>query len=530
MPTVETLNRRHPDWAKFAAAWELLHLLQVDGIELRNAAQSFLRKRPKELPDVYSERLAAFHSQPIFGPVTGWYKAKLFQREPGIDRKSGENGYWDAFLENADRGGTSMLDWARSIWTDWAVYGVHYSLVDKPKVGDDVAIESRADEKALGLDSSYLVRFDPRQVINWSNDDAGNLKWITIKVTIQEQDGPLDDVKRFDQWYVFDRQNYSVYRAEWQNQASQQVPQVDGAIGVIGDVLTGPGDDSEVTLVATGKHVLAAKNQVPVRRLYIEEDLWLGNRAFTLLCEFLNQTNVFAWGLKMACLPMPVICSQDDIGAVTISEVGYLHLKDPQSKIEWLEPEGKSFATMEKRLDSIREECYRTFYLQAQARTANATAQGASGVSKQIDMAPANDVLNEYGARLSNAITLLCGDIADSRNETVEIEVTGFRFEGKPTLSDIEIAQELQATGIGNYSPTAEKESIKNVIISAFDDKSQELKETMLAEVDAAPTSEERAQQAADQQAQLFQQSLNKASSKSDAKQDTADLSDALAA
>ena len=170
---VKNLNQQHQVYSLYADIWEQLELLNAGGIRIALAADRFLMKRPKEAFDVYQERMRRFRYQNILGTVLGWYNAQLFRQNPHIELKrdgkpntgtpSKGNGvdawYTDVFLANCDRAGTTLIDAFRQVFYHLSIYGASYVLVDKPHA--DAPVESRADEKDLGLDAPYLVIYSP---------------------------------------------------------------------------------------------------------------------------------------------------------------------------------------------------------------------------------------------------------------------------------------------------------------------------------------------------------------------------------
>jgi hypothetical protein len=111
-----------------------------------------------------------------------------------------------------------------------------------------------------------------------------------------------------------------------------------------------------------------------------------------------------------------------------------------EDRFEWTEPAGHSFEHSAKRLDRLREEIYRTAYLQAQGRSSTAPANGASGYSKVMGMTPANDALNAYSDILIPAMQNVFADVVVARGgdqTRTTMDVNGFRFETKPATESV---------------------------------------------------------------------------------------------
>lgn len=506
---VEKLNRQHPEHLLYYDGWNKLDLLHASGIRLKNRAEDFLIKRPKEIFDVYQERIRRFTDAGILGTAIGWYLSAMFRKDPDIGKPAGTDAWYDTFLDDCDGGGTGYFDMWREVFKQLTLNHISYILIDLPGSDDaksNVVPITRADERQAGLTNPILSVFDARQVINWSMDRRGNLDWIIARAYLQRETF-LGDVVNETVWYYFDRQEYRVYRYQ-----QKQNVRADQSYAVLYDPNGNRvGATPMADLVDRGPHALSAYNRVPVRRIEVPEALWLANRAYLQLMDHINQTNSLAWALFIANLAMPVIIGQANITNLVLSEAGFLHLSDPQAKIEWLENNGTSFSHSSDRVASLRQEIYRAMYLQAQAKDASATAAGASGYSKEQDMIPASDALNGFGKIVRMGMQNVLDDVALARGDNnVKFDVNGFKFETKPATVSIALCDEY--TGLNLPSDTALQYVQKRTVRDVMDGANADLVNKACKEIDAAPTQSELLKQKQDQQKQQFAASLNAAS------------------
>jgi hypothetical protein len=505
---VATLDRKNPEWLLYHDMWEKLDLLHEGGVRLKNKAEAFLIKRPKELFDVYQERMRRFTYKNILGNVTGWYITKMFQRNPTIDAKNADAFYSD-FLADSDNAGTGYIDFFRGVLLSMILYRSAYVLIDKPRASTPPA--SRADEQAAGLDRPYLCGYMPVQVQNWSQDSYGNLTWVVIKTVIQDQETWDGLPSTLHTWYIFDRENYYEYqmRGELKQDADGTYKLYDANGQPLGQ------DPVSADLAGTGPHALSKLKRVPIRKVEVPATLWLANRAYLELIDHLNSENTLMWALFMANLAMPLIIGQPDMKTITLSEAGFLHLSDPKAKFSWTEPEGKSFAISQQRVDTLRQEVYRSFYLQAQGRDSSASAAGSSGYSKELDMAPAADIANGLGDYLRTGMQRVLIDVRDARGDTSpDPDVQGFRFESRPALQDIQTSQAVIDLGLTDKSKTLEVELDKRVALSLLDDANDATKNKVVAEIEAAPSRAEAKDAAEQAQQQMFQTQFQRSTAK----------------
>jgi hypothetical protein len=248
--------------------------------------------------------------------------------------------------------------------------------------------------------------------------------------------------------------------------------------------------DPEIPLIAEGLHALAEFNRCPVRRYVLPENLWIANRAYLPLLDHFNQDNTLAWALFMANLAMPVIIGDVDLTNQVLSEMGFIQLPEGCS-YKWTEPEGKSFAVSQERINQLREEIYRAMYLYGLGREQSSTAGASSGFSKQMDFMAASDILDALGEVIIEGMQNMLIDVADARSDDgLVFDVRGFHFEEHVTLQEIETID--RAINMLIPSETFEKELYRLVARAFLKDANPELFEKIIQEITAGPTRLER--------------------------------------
>lgn len=493
---VKVIDQKSAEWAKYHYAWDLMHWLYIGGTEIESVAEQFLKRRAKELSDVYQSRIEQFRYQDHVGAATDYYKAALFEEPPRIqptanveagekpeEQLDGEaKEFYKQFFSDCDRGGTPFMEHARDFFKDLVVYGRAVCLVDLPR-GDGQQFATLAEEKAAGVTNPYIVKYDPRQITNYSFDADGQLNWIIFSTRLTENPDPFAAPLTFDYWYFFDRQQYAVYRREVKADENGTVP-----------------DDAVATRTSTGPHALAALNRVPVIYCQVPEGLWLMNRAFSPAKDHLNTDNVLGFALYMAALAMPVV-QMDGEFKLTLSEAGFI--KMPYlSKYSWAEPEGKAFLHLASRLQDLLEQIYRAFYLISQARSNSATPAAASGVSKQQDMLPSKKLLNLFGDVMRQAIQKMYNMVSLARQDDLEWDVSGLSFPETPPNDTLDTIATAKALNIP--SDTMERQLNKMAVDVVLPDVNSDIKQQMYTEIDTAPTLEEQQQAQLEQQAQTI--------------------------
>ena len=462
-PTLKQLTQEHPDYADLKDDWKKMALLYVGGHEIHQQPSTFLIRRPRELQEVYQARLDRFTYDNILGACFGWYRAAMFKNPPTIigSSASGIKGilsraansiaqlaaratgvklsnkleeFYIAFRDDCDRRSTSLVDFFRLFWTNLALHRYSYVLIDIPQMESPAfSLKDQIDAGVLDAKGSplpYLVSYSPLSVINWSNDRYGNLEWAVVQVQTSRRSFTEED-QIVDIWYYFDKVQYRKYeyvRAESERNSTELSM------------------SARATLVDSGPHALSKQNTCPLLRFEVSDDLWLANRAFLPVIDYLNHENGYKWALELANLCMPVINSDDDIDP-QLSEAGFIKLpKD--AKYGWTEPEGKTFGRSESRLVQLREDIYRLMYLVYQGRRSTASADGASAMAKQQDMQPAQDVMNEYGEVVCRAMQKVMNLVSRARGDGTVFDVRGMKFGKTITLEAIQKVAAVLALGV----------------------------------------------------------------------------------
>jgi hypothetical protein len=82
---VKEIDNKSADWVLYHHAWNLMHSLYVGGVDIEAIAEQFLKKKAKELPDVYQSRVERFTYQDHVGTCVDWYLAALFETPPLVE-------------------------------------------------------------------------------------------------------------------------------------------------------------------------------------------------------------------------------------------------------------------------------------------------------------------------------------------------------------------------------------------------------------------------------------------------------------
>lgn len=448
------IELEHPDFVARKATRKVYRDLYVGGDQLKENAGQYLVARQREPREVYAERLSRVFYQNYIGSIVDWYASTMFRREPGLTFLPATE-FYSSFVEDCDRKGTSVSDFFRAQFTETLVTGTSYVLVDFPRVTE--AVGTRGEEDALGVSRAYLVPYTTDEVINWSLDDLGNFEWVVIRTESVKKTRVEDEKWRTEtRWSYYDKQKFERYRR------------------------ADKGD--EIVLEDEGLHGLAKLKQVPLFGLRIPEGMWMVNRAGSLQLEHFNKSNALSWALTMGLFAMPVVYSEREWSQM-VGESYYIQL-GPEDRFGWTEPEGKVFQIAQDNLSRLQEEIYRVCYL-TQAGASLDSGGRQSALAKQRDFSHTQEVLRAYGDALKEQIRRVLHAIKGARMDEVNISVTGLdEFDIADFGTELAGAKEL--LGLGLISPTLKKEVFKKLSLKYLCEAKQEIKDQIVAEIEAA--------------------------------------------
>ncbi|MGB9609755.1 MAG: hypothetical protein ACPL7M_02190 [Bryobacteraceae bacterium] len=458
---MEQINREHAEYQAWKTIWPKYRDLYTGGEQFIANADRYLIPRQKEPAAVYRERVSRAFYENYIGSIIDWYAATLFRREPILTfegRDEAARRYFNELAEDCDRRGSSLSDFFRRQVVEALVMGRSYIVIDFPKGPRPAG--SRAEEEAMGLSRGYFSEYPAESVIHWQKDERGEYEWVVLRGEREVFDEETGERKILRHWVKYDQCRYELWR----------------------QVQTGMKRGPAV-LVEEGLHGLAGVGRVPVFEFTLGDGLWLMNKAASLQLEHFNKSNALAWALTMGLFAMPVIYSDSEFKQV-VGESYYVKLgKD--DRFGWTEPEGHVYQIALENIDRLKEEIYRVCYMLHQAGGALSKNAALTGVSKQRDYLVTQEVLRGMGDRVKDMLKKLLRTLAEARQDDIQIGVSGLdEFDIGEFSSELEDAERLLRLGVP--SPTLRAEVQKKLAMKYLCDASQEVKDRIAREIDAA--------------------------------------------
>jgi len=489
-----TFLQRHPDYD--AELWSECRALYAGGPKLlRNKAlmKRLLPAHRGEDEEVYKERCKRAHYFPYAGAIIDHLVAGLaadpvsIQPQDVVERDDAAEQedpklpeWWSDFLEDVSpEGGRRqscqqlLVDQIR----ESLITRCSWTLIDLPQTPEEYvedAPKSLLDQERRGLLDPYAIAVDPEYVIDWQDDQNGELEWALICDTEQRRDGLSAARRNITKTFTYyDRLGWTRYQITY---PPDKVPEL----------------DDPVPMLDEGVHTFT---KVPLIRMKLPEGLWAMGKLESLAREHFNKRNAQAWAEYKSLFKIlyefmapedgasmsPVSDAQEDPDRALnqIRGQGYSQLRGHQDRAEFIGPDAAPFAEARASCDQIMREMHRVMFSMALSVDMGSAAIKRSGDSKAQDRAHTTVILRALGKYLRDALRDIVEIVGHVKGE-LDPRVSGAeKFDATDVASAVKEAVEL-LNGVPIKSPTFKKAYLLRTYKTVMGD---ELTEDELAEI-----------------------------------------------
>lgn len=490
-----TFQQRHPDYD--AELWEELRALYAGGPRLLRDPKLMERMLPAhrgEDGEVYKERVKRAHYFPYAGSiidnlVAGLAADPVSLQPEDVEGKDGKEEetelpeWWQEFLEDVSpKGGKRqacqqlLVDQIREA----LITRCSWTLIDLPQTPEEYvedAPDSLLAQEKAGLLDPYAIAIEPEYVIDWQDDQNGELEWALICDTELRRDGLADRRRNITKTFTFyDREGWSRYQITY----PQEKP---------------PEPDDPVPFLDEGKH---AFDKVPLIRMKLPEGLWAMGKLESLAREHFNKRCAQAWAEYKSLFKIlyefmapeegtsmrPTSEAQEDPdrGINQVRGQGYSQMRGAEDRAEFIGPDSGPFAEARASCDQIMREMHRVMYSMALAvDTSSNSAIRRSGESKAQDKAATTVILRVLGKFLRDAIRDIVEVVSKIKPELKPRVAGAEKFDSTDVSAAVSEAVEL-LNGVPIKSATFKKAYLLRIYKTVMGD---ELTLAELAEIKA---------------------------------------------
>lgn len=379
------LDQRHADYDH--AALETYEALYEGGHEFRERLATFLPKAPMEGAERYRERMqfATYtnHTAPLVDMIGAW----LFAKPPTVDGLPDDRRAW---LDDVDGRGTDWSAWWREPFTRANCDGRAYVLANLPKRPADAVFASKADEEAAGLSTPFLVSLEAENVINWQDDDRGNLAAVMIRTCETVQASLLEPARKVIRWTLID----AVQIQRWEFECKPEKPHPE------------PTDDIPI---AAGYPVVHNMGRFPVVRATFPPGMHALRKLADPATALLRTEHDHDWALRVGAHPLLVVTTTEGAsGKPIVASGAYSALTRDASgedKMAYCEPSGGSYAARLEWIDHQLDALHRVVQQMATAMSSDSSSAGAkSAAAKMADWKSMEVMLTAYADIMRTAM------------------------------------------------------------------------------------------------------------------------------
>lgn len=496
---LSTLQQTNP--SHHGKLWARYHALYVGADAFRHCISEFLPRNPMEAPETFVARCESAQYTNYVGPIIDFYAAKVMnapvEAKPLDD--ADEPPFYAEWREDVDGAGTNLVDFFRSRFVAACVKGRAWWRLSLPDPGE-VPAANMAEYEARGLGRVLVDPIDRSQIIDWQEDDRGELEWAIVhrverpRRSPEEQRGTIVET-----WEVYDRENVTTYAIAYTENKPPR-PEDD-----IQPTSRRPHGFSRVPLLGMGfEGTKAAHVKVGLRHIALSASeirgLWPMGRLADIQVAHFRQEAGLEWSIARTCYAMPVLNIQDTANIPTMG-AGYCMVLGQNESITWTAPPTAHLAMASQRVADRRDEIYRVANQLAQGVDNNAAAIGRSGESKLADAESTEVILVIFGAFVREAIEKTFDLISEARaeadmrpaGEPLKWAVAGL---DKFDVTDVAalVTAATQAAMLNIPSKTANAAIKSRVAIALLPGLDEKTRQTIKEEIEDGTSAEEQLQ------------------------------------
>lgn len=384
--------------------WNQLDALYEGGRRLLRDRAMLERIFPRhrgESDAIYSERTKRALYIPYAAEILDYIVAQL-TAEPlrlHLDEDQEIPPFYAEFVKDVSPPGGERLDISALIKRQILralICRTAWTLVDLPSMPRDMngasIFSDLASQEKSGALNAYVICIDPISVIDWEEDEAGELEWVVVHTRESKRRGLQGNRNAItERWMYYTRGTWELYEISYPKDKP-------------------PTEKTPVPLVRAGVHTFG---RVPLDRLTLPSGLWAMNKLENLAREHFNKRSALSWAeFQSLFQELYEFLAPEEAGkGATIGEnqqdasralnqrrgQGFIQQRGSQDRAEFVGPDSGPFAHAMASCDNIRDEMHRVTHQMALTVDNSAAALGRSGESKGQDKAATCVVLQALG-------------------------------------------------------------------------------------------------------------------------------------
>lgn len=393
MPTYKQLTTTNPEYE--ARFWHRCQRLYEGGRKLladKGVMDEIFPMTNGESQLVYRERRKRAYHIPYAGSIIDWLVGSLFSQRVTLKSEPEADPFFAEFVANCAKPTATMkcdLDTLlRRQMTTALVKQTAWTLVDLPKV--EPGANSLRDQEKAGALRAYALPVDPECVLDWQEDEDGELLWANVLNRSRRRATIMDDRSLIrDEFTVYGREGWQRYVAEYTD--DKPYPESD-----------------DVPLLDEGP---ISGGAVPLVRLSLPYGQYAMGKVESMAVAHFNKRNGLSWA-ELKCA-FPILASFLD--APTTKDMvnpsaenpnrdvnqpvgpGYMLRLAKGDDVRYITPDTAAFTTLLADINNLRDEKHRVLQVMSMSVDNSAAALQRSGESKMVDQGATSKLLTALG-------------------------------------------------------------------------------------------------------------------------------------
>ena len=395
------ISAKHEDWCgDYLARLRAFYKGGKALLQNRGLLEAIFPRHRDEKPAIYAERCKRAFYLPYAGEILNFICASLSAErlEVGLKKPDGATDapetpeWYGGFFDDVSPPGgrtTSMHDFVKLAVLEGLICKTAWARVDLPKPDEFVSL---AEQDAAGARNAYAVMMPAECVIDWEEDNSGELEFVITQTQENKRKTLIDGRDLLtERFTVYTATSWAIYELTHKRNEA-------------------PTDVTPVPLMSHGDHSFG---RVQWCRLDVGDGLWAMDNVESACREHFNKRSALGWAELQSLLPelYEYLGPEDPATGTVIGEgqqdanrgtsqargQGYVQIRGADDKAAFVGPDSGPFAEARQSCDDLRTEIHRVTHQMALAVDNSAAALRRSADSKGQDKASAVVVFEALG-------------------------------------------------------------------------------------------------------------------------------------
>ncbi len=464
------INRRHPEYKEHIEHWDFLEDTYEGGREwFEENIFEYLKEGPKEFKERKKRAYRFNHTREVVDLLN-----KYLFRQPITRNVEDAPQVIKDFWKRSTRNGLGISDFSRQISKQSSIYGRIGIVIDTNAPSEALTV-AEAKKAKVGI-YAYIV--SPKQLLDYSFDDQGDLNWVLIEESYRDDEDPMAEAEDAKcRWRLWTKTDWTLF--EERKVAASNAKRIVIAKSMIHNL-------GQVPVIL---HDNILSDEEWTSQALIDDIAYL-DRA---VANYLSNLDAIIQDQTFSQLAMPaqgMMAGDKDYDKMIEVGTKRIFLYDAEGGLapSFISPDVKQAQLIVGAISKIINEIYHTVGL-AGERTKEDNSVGidnSSGVAKAYDFERVNSLLAAKADSLESTENKINDVVCLWANEKLDEPIVSYpdNFDTRGLYDEFDIAARLILV---EAPDEIRREQMKTVVSKLFPMASAELKAKIEAELNEWP-------------------------------------------